>query len=252
MAEILKVEPQAGPHLDRQCRRLVRHEGGTVPRIRLRAACRARARPSGQMDRRAFGQLRLRQSRPRPRGHRRARARRRRHVPGAAAHQLRQHGRLPLAGRAAAVDAQRREERAERLPHAADRSLDQVRVHQHLACLGLSRRRPAGRQLLHGAADRSRRRRDRDRPPRAAPAQPHPAARDSAQDRLRHELRQRRLPGSAAARARGGRRQGLQPAQAREPQARQAARARHRQLPRGHRAAIEGDGRYPLRAPTAR
>ena len=60
-----------------------------------------------------------------------------------------------------AVDAQRREERPERLPHAADRGVDQVRVHQHHACLGLSRRRPAGRQLLHGAADRPRRRRDR-------------------------------------------------------------------------------------------
>ena len=161
--------------------------------------------------------------------------------------QLRQHGRLPLPGRADAVDAQRREERAERLPHAADRGVDQVRVHQHLARLGLSRRRPAGGQLLHGAADRSRRRRAGDRPGRAAAAQPDPAARAAAQDRLGHDLRQRRLPGRAQARARSRRRQGLQPAQAREPQARQGARARHRQLPRGHRAALEGDGRHPVR-----
>ncbi len=42
--------------------------------------------------------------------------------------------------------------------------------------------------------------------------------------------------------------QGLPPAQAREPQARQAARARHRLLPRSHRAADQGDGRHPLRA----
>ena len=55
------------------------------------------------------------------------------------------------------------------------------------------------------------------------------------------------FPGRAQARARGRRRQGLPPAQAREPQARQAARARHRQLSRGHRAAVEGDGRHPLR-----
>ena len=42
-----------------------------------------------------------------------------------------------------AGDAQRRQERAEHLSHAADRSLDQVRVHQHDARLRLSRRRPA-------------------------------------------------------------------------------------------------------------
>ena len=35
--------------------------------------------------------------------------------------------------------------------------------------------------------------------------------------------------------------------QAREPQARQGARARHRQLSRSDRAAVEGDGRHPLR-----
>ncbi len=51
-----------------------------LSRICLRAACGARARPSGEMDRRALRQLRLRQPRPRPRGHRRARARRRRHI----------------------------------------------------------------------------------------------------------------------------------------------------------------------------
>ena len=45
----------------------------------------------------------------------------------------------------------------------------------------LSRRRPAGGQLLHGAADRLRRRRDRHRPHRAAPPQPDPPKRDSLQ-----------------------------------------------------------------------
>ena len=52
----------------------------------------------------------------------------------------------------------------------------------------LSRRRPARGQLLHGAADRRRRRRDGDRPPRAAPAQPDPAARDPAQGRIGQHL----------------------------------------------------------------
>ena len=82
---------------------------------------------------------------------------------------------------------------------------------------------------------------------RAAPAQPDPAARAPVQDGLGQHLRQRRFPGRAQARARGRRLEGLRAAQAREPQARQAARARHRQLPRSHRAAEQGDGRHPLR-----
>ena len=54
--------------------------------------------------------------------------------------------------------------------------------------------RPEG-NLLHGAADRLRRGRDRHRPHRAAPPQPIKRARNSVQVRLRHHLRQRRLPG---------------------------------------------------------
>ena len=134
---------QAGAHPDRQCRRFVRHEVGAVSRICLRAACRALARPAGEVDRRAFGQLRVRQPRPRSRGHGRTGARRGRHVPRRAPHQPRQCRRLPVAGGADAVDAQCGEERAERLPHAAHRGVDQVRLHQHHARVGLSRRRPA-------------------------------------------------------------------------------------------------------------
>ena len=67
----------------------------------------------------------------------------RRHFSRRAPHELRQHGRVPFAGGADAGDAQRRQERAEHVSHAADRSLDQVRVHQYLARLRLSRRRPA-------------------------------------------------------------------------------------------------------------
>ena len=108
--------------------------------------------------------------------------------PGGAADELRQHGRLPRQCRADALDPERGQERAERLPHALDRGLDQMRVHQHLACLRLPRRRSARGQLLHGAADRYRRGRDGDRPAGAAPAQPYPPARDAAQDRLRLDL----------------------------------------------------------------
>ena len=66
-----------------------------------------------------------------------------------------------------------------RLRDAADRGDVALRVHQHHAGRPLSRRRAAGGQLLHGAADRHRRRRDGHRPGRAAPAQPHPARADA-------------------------------------------------------------------------
>ena len=161
---------------DRPGRRLVRHEGRGVSGIYLHAARRACARPAGEVDRRALRQLRLRQPRPQSRRRRRARARRRRQFPGGAADDLRQCRRVPFAGRADAGHAQCGEERAGHVPHAADRSLDQGDVHQHLACLRLSRRRPARRQLLHGAADRCRRGRDGHRPHCAAQTQSDRAA----------------------------------------------------------------------------
>ena len=51
---------------DRQCRRLVRHEGVRLSGIYLPAARRADAGPAGEMDRRAVGKLHVGQSRPRP------------------------------------------------------------------------------------------------------------------------------------------------------------------------------------------
>ena len=54
------------------------------------------------------------------------------------------------------------------LPHTTNRSGDQMRVHHHRADNGLSRRRPAGRQLLRRARARHRGRRDGHRPARAA------------------------------------------------------------------------------------
>ena len=85
---------------------------------------------------------------------------------------------------------------------AAGRSLDQGGVHQHGAGVGLSRRRPPRRQLLHGAADRSRRRRDGHRPPLAAQAQPHQGERNPLQGLVRHAVRLRRFPGGVRARDR--------------------------------------------------
>ena len=54
--------------------------------------------------------------------------------------------------------------------------------------VGLSRRRAAGRQLLHGAGARCRRGRARHRPHRIAQAQHDPQERPAVQGRLRHDL----------------------------------------------------------------
>src|SRR5258707_161191 len=62
-----------GPHPDRQCRRLLRHEEPQLSRICLHHACGQGAGPSGEMDRRAFEQLPLRQPGPRAVDPRRAR-----------------------------------------------------------------------------------------------------------------------------------------------------------------------------------
>ena len=107
----------------------------------------------------------------------------------------------------------------------ADRGLDQGRVHQHDAGLGLSRRRAPRGQLLHGAADRPRRGRDGHRPAGAAPPQPDQAGRYSLQGLVGHAIRQRGLSGRVRARGRDRRHQGLQAAKARGEEARQAARA---------------------------
>ena len=54
-----------GARHHRPGRRLVRHEGLGLSGICLHPARRPRARPAGEMDRRALGQLRVRSSRPR-------------------------------------------------------------------------------------------------------------------------------------------------------------------------------------------
>ena len=68
--------PRPAAHPDRPGRRLVRHEAADLRRILLHPARRTRIGPPGQMDRRALGQLRLRQPRPRPPHDRRIGARR--------------------------------------------------------------------------------------------------------------------------------------------------------------------------------
>ena len=106
--------------------------------------------------------------------------------------------------------------------------------------------RPEGNYYMERLIDTAARR-DGDRPAGAAPPQPHPPARNAVQGGDGRQLRQRRIPGGDEEGDRGRRHQGLPPAQAREPPARQAARARHRQLSRGHRAAVEGARRHRVR-----
>ena len=171
---------------DRPRRRLVRHEAADLCRILLHPARGPRARPPGQMDRRPLGQLSVRQPWPRRRDDGRAGARPRRQFPRGAPDRLRQSRRHLRGARPA--DPQCGQEHPRRLQDPADRGLDQMRVHQHDAGRRLSRRRPARGQLLHGAAGRDRRGRDRDRPRRAAPEQPHPARGDAVQGAERHHL----------------------------------------------------------------
>ena len=165
---------QAGSHPDRPCRRLVRHEVGAVSGICLRAARGARARPPGQVDRRALGKLRVRQPRPRPRAHRRARARCRRQL---LAVRITNFGNMggflsQVAPMPSTLNTVKNVQSVYRTPLI---EVSTKCVFTNTLHVRLSRRRPARGQLLHGAADR-RRRRDGDRSPGAAPAQPDPAA----------------------------------------------------------------------------
>ena len=64
--------------------------------------------------------------------------------------------------------------RAGRLRHPDHAHHVAGRVHQHLAERAVSRRRPPGGRLFHGAADRARRQRHRHRPRRNPPPQSHP------------------------------------------------------------------------------
>ena len=152
-----------------------------------------------------------------------------------------------VAGGADAGDAQRGQERAERLPHAADRGVDQVRVHQHHA---VSAYRGAGRpegnyymeRLIDAAAaemgiDRLELRRRNQIRPREMPCK----------TAVGQELRQRRLSRRAQAGARGRRRQGLR---ARKRESRK--RGKLRGLGIGSFLEVtapptQGDGRHPLR-----
>ena len=177
-----------GSYSHRQCRRFLRHEEHELSRIHLHRARGEGAGTSGEMDRRALDQLPVRQPGPRAAHPRRTRARCRRQVPRGAPAGLRQSRRLHHRRGAGAAVAQHRQEPRQRLSHAAARRRHQDGVDQHHADGRLSRRRPARGQLLHGAADRPRRRRDGHQPPDAAQAQLHQAGATAVRGRLRRHL----------------------------------------------------------------
>ena len=116
--------------------------------------------------------------------------------------------------------------RAGRLRHPDHAHHVAGRVHQHLAERAVSRRRPPGGRLFHGAADRARRQRHRHRPRRNPPAQSHPGEQAALHhaDALGLRLRRIRPPDGPV---HGEQRlEGLRRAPARIEEERQAARPR--------------------------
>ena len=151
--------------------------------ICLRAARGARARPAGEVDRRALGSF---VSDSHGRDHdvdRRTRARRRRQLPRRAHHQLRQHGRLPVASRADALDLNtvKNVQSVYRTP-LIEVSTKCVFTNTTHVSAYRGAGRPEGNYYMERLIDAAARR-DGDRPARAAPAQPHQAARTALQDR---------------------------------------------------------------------
>ena len=121
-------------------------------------------------------------------------------IPGAARAALRQSRRLCRLGRRQSADAQFRALLPEHVRHPRDRHRREVHLHQHRADLALSRRRPAGGELRARARGRRGRAHDRHRPRQAAQEEPDPGEGDPLQDRGRHHLRLRRVPGRSSTR----------------------------------------------------
>ncbi len=119
-------------------------------------------------------------------------------------------------------------------------------VHQHLAVRPLSRRRPSGSGLFHGAADREGSAGDRDGSGRDPPPQPDPAGEAALFDADAVDLRQRRVRAADGQVHRQQRLEGLCGAQEGLGEERQAARARgqllhrvRRHLQRAHGPALQ-------------
>ncbi len=235
------------PRRRRRRRRRLRHQGLAVPRAPPRAVGGAQARAAGEVDVRPARGDPGRRARARQRHRGRAGPRRRGPVPRPARPHARQRGRLRLVRSQPAGDVQQRGHAGRRLhlPRRPRRGAE--RADQHQLDGALSRRRPAGGDVRHRAADRRRRPRARPRSIRAAPPQPDPGLRDAVQESARRDVRLRQFPqepGGCPAAGRRGRLSG--PARGVEgPGA--AARPRHRQRHRARGRGAAGVRGDPLR-----
>ena len=186
---LLKVPNDKVASADRQCRRLVRHEEHQLSRIHLHPACREGAGPAGEMDRRALDQLPVRQPRPRPADS--LPSSRSTPTANSSRCKVRGYGNLGayitgVAPSPLSLNIGKNIASVYRTPLL---TVDiKMRADQHHADGRLSRRRPARSQLFHGAADRSRRRRDGHQPPDAAQAQFHQARADAVRGVVRRHL----------------------------------------------------------------
>ena len=210
-------------------------------------AARALGRPVKWTDKRSEV-LSLRSSRPRAGIRLRTCARQRGQFSRGALHGLRRSGRLHDADRPAVLDLQHREARELVLPHAAHRGQHAMRVHQHRAGDGLSRRRAPRGQLLHGAPDRYGGRADGHGPGGAAPQEPHPARSDPLQGAVGLDVRLRQFSRDPRQGAGSGGLERLCRAQGRERAARSPARPRNRPVSRSHRPRAGRIRRRPFRA----
>ena len=178
------------PRADAGRRRQFRHPRHDLCRIRGGGVGGEKARPAGEMDHRAPRVVPERLSGARSCRRSRAGARRQGQVPRDARLQSRQSRRPHHQFR---HGAKGRADDVEHLPHAGGVFPRPRHLEPHLADAALSQRRPAGSDLRHGAADRSRRARMRLRPRDVAPAQSRDRKGIAVQKSVRRRIRQRRL-----------------------------------------------------------
>ena len=187
-------DPRApDPRHRRRRRRRLRHQGLAVPRAPPGAVGGAKAAAAGEVGVRAQRGDPRRRARPRQRQRGRAGARRRRALPRAPREDARQRRRVRLLRPESARDVQQRDHAGRRLHVPGRPRRGHERADQHQLDGALPRRRPAGGDLRHRAADRRRRARARARSDRAAAEEPDPGVGHAVPDAARHDLRLRRL-----------------------------------------------------------
>ena len=246
-----RVQGAARPHPHRHLRRgrRLRHEGAGLCRVRRPDDRGAPGRTPGQVVRQPHGELPDRHPRPRRAARGRARARCRRPLSRAARAHLGRDRRLHVDLRGDLRHRQHEELPVERVRRPGDPHRREDGAHDRGAARALSRRRPAGSDLPDRAPDRRGGERDAHRPCRAAAAQPDPGRRHAVPDAERADLRQRRFRArSWTARSRSPIGTALRRRRAGVGTGRQAARHRHRLLPRSRRRHSGRDRRPAVRA----